>query len=145
MSLFIVAPVVSMGTCLSAKVSPSNGRVYLLIKNLLPSSEFFFRCLFRGRYLATALTSYSMYICYIYIRDCEKYVILRIFCPRYSGKTVPSLDSVGGHLVLSKKRGLGAAALTVSCFLFRGLYPEAALPTLISEFPLHAVTSLLCS
>jgi hypothetical protein len=35
----IVAPIISMGMCLSDKASPSNGSVYLLIKNLLPNSE----------------------------------------------------------------------------------------------------------
>jgi hypothetical protein len=32
----IVVPVISMRTCLSAKASPSSGRVYLLIKKVLP-------------------------------------------------------------------------------------------------------------
>jgi hypothetical protein len=35
----IVAPIIFIGTCLFAKASPSNGSVYLLIKNMLPSSE----------------------------------------------------------------------------------------------------------
>jgi hypothetical protein len=34
-----VAPIISMGTRLSAKASPSKDRVYLLIKSLLPNSE----------------------------------------------------------------------------------------------------------
>jgi hypothetical protein len=38
----IFVPIISMGTCLFAKASPSNGRVYLFIKNLLPKSEWFF-------------------------------------------------------------------------------------------------------
>jgi hypothetical protein len=42
----IVVPFIFMGTYLPAKASPSNGRVYLLIKNLLLSSEcFFIACL----------------------------------------------------------------------------------------------------
>jgi hypothetical protein len=35
----IVGPISSVGTYLFSKVLPTNGRVYLLIKNLLPSSE----------------------------------------------------------------------------------------------------------
>jgi hypothetical protein len=35
----IVTQIISMGMCLFAKALPSNGCVYLLIKNLLPSSE----------------------------------------------------------------------------------------------------------
>jgi hypothetical protein len=38
-SFSIVASMFSMGSCLSAKASPSNGRVYLLNKNLFPNNE----------------------------------------------------------------------------------------------------------
>jgi hypothetical protein len=38
----VIAPIVCMGTCFFAKALPSDGRVYLLIKNLLPSYEYCF-------------------------------------------------------------------------------------------------------
>jgi hypothetical protein len=41
-SFYIVALLISLGTPLFAKALPSNGRVYLLIKNLLLISEYCF-------------------------------------------------------------------------------------------------------
>jgi hypothetical protein len=50
-----------MGTCLSVKTSPSNGRIHLLIKNLLPISKRFFDICFETATHQRLSTRYNIF------------------------------------------------------------------------------------